>query len=165
MGYIAEYLQISKKTLYAEFDNKEEVLLECFNYERGRITKIIKKNDEEATNPLEALAMNLSGMYHHSFSMCPAFSRDLRHFSKVMNVVLVYKAQLHDALVSRFNRCVTEGYFQPSSKFDPIASLCIEMLSSSINTQQPQGILIFLRGMCTSKGIEVLNTFTVTKMN
>ncbi|NDW12153.1 TetR/AcrR family transcriptional regulator [Bacteroides sp. 214] len=165
MNHIAEVLHISKKTIYIEFYSKEEVLLECFRYEEERIRKIIKKNEEEASNSLEALAMSMSSLYHYNATMCPAFFKDLRRYSVAQDALLVNKAKMHDLLLKYFNRGVVEGYFQSSFMYEPLASLCLELLSSKGNRQQPQVVLTFLRGVCTKKGIEVLNKFTVTDMN
>lgn len=161
MNQIATALQMSKKTLYAEFENKEEMLSECLKYEKVRMQKLIEKNEEEAQNPLEALILGMSTMFHYRSTLCPAFFRDLQRYMEAQDIVLATKAKSHDLYMKYFNQGIEEGYFQSTFEYEAIASLFIEQLGDWNNLQQPYIILTFLRGVCTEKGLEVLNHFTL----
>lgn len=163
MNQIATALQMSKKTLYTEFENKEEMLLECLKFEKERMEKVIKKSEEEAQNPLEALIMVMFNMYHYRSSFCPAFFRDVQRYLEAQDRVLSTKAKLHDLYMKYFEQGIEKGYFQPTFEYEAIASLFIEQLGDWDNIQQPYLILTFLRGVCTEKGLEVLGQFTPLK--
>lgn len=164
MNQIATALQMSKKTLYAEFGNKEEMLLECLKYERVRMRKLTEKTEEEAQNTLEALILGMSNMFHYRSTFCPSFFRDMQRYPEAQEIVLSTKAQMHDLYMKYFNLGIKEGYFQPAFEYEAIASLFIEQLGDWNNLQQPYIILTFLRGVCTEKGIEVLDHFSPLKL-
>lgn len=164
MNQIASALQMSKKTLYAEFDNKEDMLLECLRYEEDRMVKVIRKTEEEAQNSLESLILGMSNMYHYRSSFCPAFFRDIQRYAEAQEMVLSTKIKQHDLYMKYFAEGIKEGYFQPDFEYEVIASLFIEQLGDWDNIQQPYIILTFLRGICTEKGIEVLNSFVPMKV-
>ena len=164
MNQIATALQMSKKTLYAEFENKEDMLLECLRYEKLRMEKVIEKTEQEAQNPLEALILGLSNMYHYRSSFCPAFFRDVEKYMEAQDMVQASKIRMHNLYMKYFKQGIEEGYFQPNYEYEAIASLFTEQLGDWDNLQQPYLILTFLRGVCTEKGVEVLNHFTPMKM-
>lgn len=160
MNQIAAALQMSKKTLYAEFENKEEMLLECLKYESQQMARIISQTEEEAQNSLEALIIGMSKIYHYRSCYCPAFFRDIQRYIEAQDMLLSFKVRLHDMYMKYFKQGINEGYFQSCFEYEAIASLFIEQLGDWDNIQQPYIILTFLRGICTEKGIEVLNHFT-----
>jgi len=164
MNQIASTLQMSKKTLYAEFENKEEMLLECLKYERVRIHKLVEKTEEEAQNSLEALILSMANMFHYRSSFCPAFFRDVERYSEAQDSVLSTKTKLHDLYMKYFRKGIDEGFLQSNFEYEAIASLFVEQLGDWDNIQQPYIILTFLRGVCTEKGLEVLNHFTPLKL-
>lgn len=164
MNQIASALQMSKKTLYTEFENKEEMLLECLRHEGKRMEKVIKKTEEEAQNALEALLISMSNMFHYRSSFCPAFFRDVQRYMEANDMVLSTKIKIHDLYMKYFRQGIDEGFFQSCFEYEVIASLFIEQLGDWDNIQQPYIILTFLRGVCTEKGIEVLNHFSPVKI-
>lgn len=163
MNQIASALQISKKTLYLEFDNKEDLLIECLNYEEERLKLIFSNTDKEAGNPLERLILNMSNMYHYRSSFCPAFFRDLQRYPDAQDRFIDEKSTLQKLYVKYFREGVEEGYFQGDFEYETIASLFTEQLGDWNNVQQPYIIITFLRGICTEKGLNVLNVFLPIK--
>lgn len=163
MGQIAATLQMSKKTLYAAFDNKEELLQECLRYENERMEKIIRKSVEEAQNPLEALILSMADMYHYRSTFCPAFFRDMQRYTEAQSMLLSTKIRVYDLYMKFFGQGMAEGYFQKGFEYETIASLFVEQLGDWDNVHQSHIMLTFLRGMCTGKGLEALDRFTPQK--
>jgi len=164
MNQIATALQMSKKTLYAEFENKEEMLMECLKYEKIRMHKLVEKTEAEAQNSLEALILSMANMFHYRSSFCPAFFRDVERYAEAQDMVMSTKVRMHDMYMKYFRQGIDEGFFQSCFEYEAIASLFVEQLGDWDNIQQPYIILTFLRGVCTDKGIEVLDHFTPLKL-
>lgn len=159
MSQIATILQISKKTLYTEFSNKEELLQECLKYEDERIRKLIRETEKESQNSLEALIFTMSSMFHYRSNFCPAFFRDIERYTGAQETVLSTKDALQQLYMRYFNQGITEGYFQNEFEYEPIASLFITQLGDWNNLKQPYIIFTFLRSVCTPKGIDSLDRF------
>lgn len=165
IGQIATATHISKNMLYAIFDNKKELLLECLEYEKERMQKIIEKTEYETQNPMEKMILNLSDMHHYRSSFCPAFFRDLQQDPEMQSLMLSNKDKLHRLYMKYFDQGIKEGYFQPTFEYEPIASLFIEQMGDWNNIQQPYIILTFLRGVCTKKGLGVLDCYAPSNVH
>ena len=73
MGQIAGALRISKKTLYEEFGNKEELLCTCLDYEAERLTNMLAKIEKETTNPVETVVMVTHNLFRYKFYFCSSY--------------------------------------------------------------------------------------------
>lgn len=167
MSQIAGALQMSKKTLYEEFDNKEQLLLECLKNEKERIKKILTKTEQSATNSLELIVLTISDMYHYKSNFCPSFFKDIQNFEEANNQVMNLRAALYQKYMNYFQQGIKDGYFLTDYKYEAISSLFVDQLNSWNNTipQQPYIVLAFLRGICTTKGIEILNNMSFSHIN
>lgn len=165
MNQISTSLQMPKKALYAEFENKEDLLLECLKYEKKCLKKILEKVEREAQNPLEVMIVSWSDIHRYSSKFCPAFYRDIQQYHHAQHVVLSDKDKLLDMYMRFFEQGIQEGYLQPSFKYETIVSLFVEQLSDSDRIQHPHIVLAFLRNVCTDKGLEVLNSFAPVRVD
>ncbi|NDV66602.1 TetR/AcrR family transcriptional regulator [Bacteroides sp. 224] len=160
MSQIAGALQISKKTLYNVFENKEELLSVCLDYEKDRVTKILRKTEKEANSPIELLMLTLTDMFHYNANFCPAFFKDVQRFQEAYDKLVSFRIELHQLYMSYFHKGIEEGYFLPDFEYESIAALLVDQVNNWKNMQQPYIMLAFLRGICTKKGMEELNQFT-----
>lgn len=165
MNQIAGALQMSKKTLYAEFENKEKLLSACMDNEKERVSKILYKIEQDAHNPLEIILLTISDMNHYRSNFCPAFFKDIQQFNEPYEKMNNFKASLHERYMMHFQQGVDEQYFLADYKYEPFASLLVDQLGNWNNVQQPSIILAFVRGICTSKGAEALNSFCFPTTN
>lgn len=164
MSQVAAALQITKKELYVDFANKKDLLLACLEYEKVRMQLIIEKTENDVQNAMEAMIVCWSNMLHYRSSFCPAFFKDIQQDTETQNMMLSAKDKLHDLYMGYFKQGIKEGYFQSAFEYETIASLFIEQLGALNKIQQPHIILTFLRGVCTDKGIEVLDRFVPYKV-
>lgn len=163
MNQIAGKLQISKKTIYLEFADKEDLIGECLNYEEDRLIKIVKNTEEKTKNSLERLIMNMSNLYYYRSNFCPSFFRDMQRYPKNQDRLLKGKLRLQDLFIHYFHEGIKEGYFKGEFEYEAIAALFIEQLGDWDNMHQPYIFLTFLRGICTEKGNEILETLSPNK--
>lgn len=159
MSQIAGALQMSKKTLYAEFGNKEQLLNECIDYEAERLIKILKNTEQETENPVQIIAMITSKIFQYNSNYCPAFGRDITQFQSAYNKLLMGRVQLIERYKYYFKKGVDEGYYQPDQNYEVISSLIIEQSINKHVLKYLSISKIFLQGMCTPKGKEALRMF------
>lgn len=172
MDDIARELSISKRTLYELFGDKEELLYQsiiCFtrmgNEKRQEQIKHID-------NRLEVMIFALRDM----ITQTPIASRLRRNMQRFYPSV--YK-RLEDDLTAQhrenmrmwIKHCVKDGYLTATADSDYVLKILIDstqgiMYADSFDAHETQdmvayisyAIVIFIRGLCTPKGIEVIDS-------
>jgi len=159
MSQIAGALQISKKTLYEEFECKEQLLCSSIEYEGLRIKTLMDSIEKEGTNPVEIIVL-LSGDIARYFSnYCPAFSKDILRFSEAYHLFISHRNKLIERFYIHFQKGLRECYFQPGHNYETVSALLVEQLNQTNAHHHPFIPLTFLRGICTDKGQKALKEF------
>ena len=167
MDDIATILQISKRTLYEIYDNKEDLLLEG-----------IRKNEEKYSRELQAFASENNDVmriilhfYQVKFqqlgSINPLFFTELHRYKKVDDYFQERAVEQKQNTIRFFHRGVEEGYFLPSLNYDIVtrlgeASMNYVMTNKLYEEYSLQEIFrnfvsVLLRGYCTEKGQRILD--------
>lgn len=160
MSQIAGALQISKKTLYAEFGNKEDLLSACIDSELQRINRVLDNTERDAINPIDTIILLTSDLMQYRSYFCPAFYRDLGRFHEAFRKMEHFKIKLADRYYHHFEKGRDEGYFQPEFDYEAMASIFLEQLSDRNPSHQSVVIFTFLRGICTDKGTKALCNYS-----
>lgn len=167
MDDIARKLGISKRTLYEIYGNKEDLLMEGIK----RDEEIFNRHMEMfITEHHGTLMDNFAEYYRYELEQFKYtslnFFIDLRCYPRV----LTYLDELHKARNRKgilfFNRGVDEGYFRQDVDYELIeqvwsASMRYVMDNQLFHKYSMQHILynvifLFMRGLCTERGIHVL---------
>lgn len=102
MEDVAFFLQISKRTLYELFPNKNAFLLECIKYEIKKEEEIINRLELKSKSPLKFIVRLYSHATRFFHSFHPAFFKDLRRFpecSKELDrYIIMLKKKINDLL-------------------------------------------------------------------
>lgn len=80
MDDVAEFLHMSKRTLYEQFPSKEEFIVACIEYEMKKELETVDRLEYKTSSPLKFM----SKLYLHSIrylsSFHPSFFKDLKRF-------------------------------------------------------------------------------------
>lgn len=102
MEDLAAYLQISKRTLYGQFPNKDVFLLACIRYEIKKEREIISRLEKKVISPLKQIVKLYSHAIRFFRSFHPSFFKDLRRYAesgKEMNrYILFLRKEFNDLL-------------------------------------------------------------------
>lgn len=171
MDDIAQELSVSKRTLYELFGDKEELLyqsirhfsLECRNRRQESIMNI--------DNALEVMLIHIRNM----ISTAPETRRVRRNMQRFYPAV--YERLSNDAMVNSdgdlrtwVKLCVEKGYLTPTSDCDFVVHVLRDSVqgimvfdrdgaldSMELISSVSYALVIFIRGLCTQKGIEVID--------
>lgn len=167
MDDIAKTLTISKRTLYEVFCNKEELLLASVQkMQRDETTYINHFINSGSHNVLEIV---LEFYYHRLKELngvSPLYYSQLGKYPEVTEWIKEQKEE-HEAEVKRFfQHGIDEGLFRSDVNYKLIDRVCIDGMEYAMRTQafkeySLQEIfrdvtMLYIRGFCTLKGIEVL---------
>lgn len=171
MDDIAHELSVSKRTLYELFGDKEELLYLCIKHfiEERRTRR--QKQIAEIDNDLEIMLFSVRDM----ISVAPVSARMRRNIKRFYPSVFqrmeddAQKAS-RDDLKRWLEKCVEQGYMVPTSNCDFVAKVLYEsvqgiMVSEDMESDNTMHIVsmisyslvIFIRGLCTMKGIELID--------
>ena len=169
MDDIARTLNTSKRTMYELYDNKEVLLFEgikTYNQQReSEMTEFVKGN----ANVMDII-LNVYKVKVEEFRFTsPSFYDDIEKYPKVMAYLEKSREENRKELAAFLDKGVKEGYFRKDIHydlvtilFDSIGQLFLQKrlyAHFSIESVLNNIMFISLRGICTIKGIEVLDKF------
>jgi AcrR family transcriptional regulator len=163
MDDIAQYLGISKRTIYECFESKEDLIAACVKEKFERRQTIFAEKD----NVIDAILVLLQIGSRQQFNMI----KDLRKFYPQ-----VYKEHLAQSCLNRHIemeqlvlRGIREGIFRDDLNAEIIAYFfCTQVKEIIYNNSDFEKFslsdvfenvaITFLRGICTAKGLEIIET-------
>ena len=167
MDDIAHNLGISKRTLYEIYDNKEQLLLDVVKYNNDEHVKKMADFARKGTNTVEILAefYRLQMKRVSAFYLC--FFDVLHGYDKVLDYLRGEKDKNMRKHREFIDKAIQEGYFVDNLDYNIIDVMltCIRdhVFTSKTLKQYSQPaifrtvIMVFLRGICTQKGIRQLD--------
>lgn len=173
---IAFRLKISKKTIYENFQSKDEIVLESVRADAEKGMAALKKAGEKADSPLEAVLQIHAITLEQAINHCPAFFRDLEAYPETKHYVYnKYISFVGAKYVRLFCRCAADGLFIQGLDKNLILGFFHEQLRLTAEKyhagqrQSPAAyiniITTFLNGICTDKGRAELNRLKSGKIS
>ncbi|MBQ2783618.1 MAG: TetR/AcrR family transcriptional regulator [Alistipes sp.] len=171
MDDIARELSISKRTLYEIFSDKEELLYLSIRHYTLRCRERRIESITNIDNSLEVMIYNLREMINHAPTIARV-RRNLKRFYPKVQERLETDAQNHSSNDIRgwIKDCVANGYFTPTSDCDFVVRVIQDSVQGIMVFDRDQmqnslemislmsySLIIFIRGLCTMKGIEIID--------
>ena len=169
MDDIARALNISKRTIYELYENKEVILFEGIKRYNQRREEEMSQFVKGNTNVMDII-LNVYKVKVEEFRFTNSlFYDDLEKYPDVMAYLEKSREENRKELIAFLNKGVKEGYFREDINndlvtilFDSIGRLFLQKrlyARFSIESVLNNIMFISLRGICTIKGIEVLDNF------
>ena len=173
MDDIARQLGMSKKTVYQNFKDKDEiinVLLETSLKENDERLKQLERDSEDAVQEIILIMKHISDMFSR---INPMLFYDLqKYYAEAWKKFQDFKQQSMIKMVeTNLNQGIKEGYFRNDIKVRILAKMRIEQIEIAMNstTFPPDKFNIaevqiamidhFLHGITTLKGHKLLNKY------
>ncbi len=173
MNDIARDLNISKRTLYQHFDDKETLLAKGLEYRDKQFIDLWKELENGPYTVLEAILLLFREMMKRPKWYSRKFYEELEFFPKASEDRRNRGKVFENELMKILKRGVDEGVFEEQIHFGIVVKLAkthIKMyypsraFSGYSNTEVYETILFaFLRGICTDKGRAILDRWFVSK--
>ena len=167
---IVKELHTSKRTLYNHFNDKIDLLRACLDVYNAKVKAENEDIIKSSENVIEAMGYLHQKIVHRTYQVNPNFFSDILHY---------YPGLLHESYRNSGNFAhqqlvylakwgIKDGIFQKDMDVEVVGKTVLAMLKLlKDNNQFPVsefskerltfGILVpYLRGLCTTKGIELL---------
>lgn len=164
MDDIARKLKISKRTLYEIYDNKEQLLLESVARRIHEFDATLERFDSSGEKQVIDILLEFYRLQMEELrDMIPVYYEDLHKYPRVMSFLEQVNKEHKAHSKDFFKRGVLEGYFRNDFNYELISLLGNNVMqnvmeSKLYNTYSLQDIfrnvvMLFIRGLCTAKGI------------
>lgn len=168
MDDIANTLAISKRTLYEIYSNKDELLLEAVRiHEQEFNDHMLQYSLDKNHNVIDIIIEFYKKKLLSIADVSPLFLVELRKYKQVVEYLERMNAERHNNALLFFRRGVKEGFFRSDLNFDIILKTSSASANYAMETQMYKNysitaimhntIFLYLRGICTTKGIKVLD--------
>lgn len=169
MDDIAKGLQMSKRTLYQLFADKEQLVIASIEVIAEREHRLAQSLIAENHNVLEIILLIVEHRLQGLKSISPQFAKDLTRYDSVSEYINIMHRESLQRTLGFLHLGVEQGYFRNDVNFELLLNILfarINVLSTSeefdkysleecfINVG-----LFHLRGVCTAKGVELIDTF------
>lgn len=169
MDSIAGHLGISKRTIYENFSDKDELLKGVLKSMTEKQKDLLKKILDQSGNPIEAIFRLLEVNRDHFQSMSPVFQEDMKKF--YLNIKNNEDCEIPDYKNHKeiIEKGIMDGYFRQDVDSD-LANRCLFYLGASImddelypfdlfsrNEVIRNTFINYLKGISTTKGLELIN--------
>ena len=169
MDDIAHSLTISKRTLYEIYDNKEALLVEVMLKAREQEDAELKAIGLRSKNVMETIQNVYYLRTEQMRSTNPQFFIDLAKYPSVMKILKSNHERTRVNFVSFMKRGVGEGYFRSDIDYE-LVYFMFNAFSEQCKTENifqkyslesifKNNVFVVLRGICTQKGIDLLEQF------
>lgn len=169
MDDIAHALSISKRTLYEIYDNKEQVLLEGSNRLREAHQRQMEADIGRDANVMDIVLYIYRLKIEEFHRVNPLFYSDLGRYPKLLESFRSERERTRQQFLDFMQQGVSEGYFRSDINFELVGKLfevqSDYMMKLELYRSYPieelfrNMLMVSLRGICTKKGVEKLDTF------
>lgn len=167
MDDIANRLSISKRTLYEIFNDKEELLSECvkrrYQDTKAYMASVYEKSDNIMEVILEYYLKNLEDLKRVNHR----FFEDMKKYPSIVLQMKKERSNNQKAAVEFFQKGIEQGLFKDDMDMGLVIQLmnllCDQIMKEELGRTYPLDeifktlILVFIRGISTEKGIQILD--------
>ena len=168
MDNIANYLSISKRTLYEIYPTKEDLLLECLKkHDTAYESRIEQYIEESNPNAIEIIIFSYKIKLEHFLQLNPLFLEELCKYKRVINYFDARDKERDTNFEWLFNRGIEEGFFRKDLNPRIISNMFTVSLKEAIDNELYKEfgmeylfrdiVFTLIRGICTIKGIEAID--------
>lgn len=167
MDDIAQALGISKRTLYELYDNKEVLLYEGVEKFKRLREQQLRQTFEESATVMDVVLQIYRQKITELKSTSPQFYADINRYPRVMEFLEKDKKVSLSMFQEFLKRGVRENFFREDLDYDLVVQMFSALTQYVMSTQLYREytlrhifnnlVFVTLRGICTKKGIEILD--------
>ena len=169
MDDIANDLRISKRTLYEIYENKEDLLFEVLQQHDSVERQQLLEFDKPGTNVINIILEIYRVRTAEFITINPLFFEDLQKYPNLLTYVRKLHNDKEAEIVAFIERGKNEGLFLENVNYGIVRELTFASEQFVMNnflfkrydiTELSRiMIMLFVRGICTEKGIKLLDQY------
>jgi Transcriptional regulator len=171
MDDVARKANVSKRTLYEFFKDKEALLMDVLEKLREPITEHYNLLERSTGTALDILLFFYEKIMERPVWLCNDFFEDIKRYPNAFQLLIDNKRKFLIKIIELLKRGEKENVFMSDVNYDIISLMAQQHLTqvepSEIFTKYTHEevsntfFYIFLRGICTDTGREILEKFVL----
>ena len=173
MDEVARKASVSKRTLYDFFRDKEALLIAVLNKLHEPFIEQLKLLERRSETVLEMILLLNEKMMESPTWMCEDFWEDMKRYPLAFGCMVEAKRSFVEKMIEMLKRGESESVFISDVNYDVISLMAQQQFSKPepsdlFKKYTPQEVhntifFIFLRGICTDRGRDMIDKFMVKK--
>ena len=169
MDEVARKANVSKRTLYDFFKDKESLLIAILDRLRDPFSGQLNLIETQSETALEAILLFNEKLIEQPIWICQDFYEDIKRFPNALAIVIEWKHSFLGKLIELLKRGEKESVFMSDIDYDLISLMAQQQMTkttpSDLYTRYtPEEVhntlfFIFLRGICTNAGRDIIDKF------
>lgn len=175
MDDVAQSLSISKRTLYEIYKDKEELLYQGIVQFDQEAKQSMSAYIEQAESVMDIILEAYQRRVVRTGTVNPLFYEDIQKYPKVVDYLNKEREHTYASFIELLRRGVSEGYFRTDIDYELVAQM-FNAINSFVMTQHllsrysiqqvfTNMLLVPLRGFCTEKGLQVIESSVLAEGN
>ena len=174
MDDIARSAGLSKRTLYEEFNDKEDLLQQGLVMLYGQLRVKMNRFEGENHSALDTFLLIYDEMMKNARWYTPKFYDDLKRYPNAQSIVEAEQKEFAEKCRCYIARGVEEGELRREVNIEIIALVAKEQIHMMQPSQKYRDypirevyntvLLTFLRGICTEQGREKLERYAAKQL-
>lgn len=175
MDDIVRDINISKRTLYQIFNDKDELVIECLRRHHDEEEHLLSEVTKTANNVLEIILLDFNNKMRQMEQTCPQFHKDVQCYPTVMAYFKERREENMGLAVEFLERGKKEGIFRQEINFRTILRLLINQLDYAMEQVVNNGldfrevfyciVIVTFRGCSTTLGQQIIEDFIQKNAN
>lgn len=168
MDDIANILSVSKRTVYEIYVNKEQLLMECVREEHKKFDLQMLNFTNNGKRHVIDIILEFYRLRMRSLTnVNPVYFSELHRYPEIIKWIEDRHSQNQNNTQAFFEQGIEEGYFRADLNYALISEVCRGSLNYIMEKQLYKQyelkeifrdvIMLYIRGMCTLKGITELD--------
>jgi len=168
---LIEPMGISTKTVYKYFNNKEELLKECLSLQYSKLFKKFEETQNDDVSPVVIIFRMMYEGIKLDFGANHIFYHDLNYYYPQLQdkVLKKYSNRYYKHFVQLVEKGIKQGHIQNDIRPEIVHEVITGMYASITRTKQfkrfklspfiifKNTIEVYLKGICTEKGLQELD--------
>ena len=174
MDAIAIDLGISKRTIYELFHDKDDLILQTFEYMILESNKKLLEIVEKTEHVIEAIFVIIEQQHRQMLSLNPVFLEDMKKYFLRLNVKFHAECKMNNKLSVSYallEKGIREKIFRDDLKIDIVDSFLHELVNMFHNNEgirlmnlskkdaMDSIMLPYFRGISTPKGLQLIDAY------
>lgn len=169
MDDIAAELQISKRTLYEIYSNKEDLLFECVKHDSETFQTQLNEYARGTNNEMDVIAFFLKSKLKDIDKTNPIFFTEIHKYSKIVTYLKASLESQREKSLTFFNNGISHGFFRDDINYDIVHKMLDAATNHVMQSEMYKKyrlkeifhtlMLIYMRACCTEKGMAYIDKF------
>ena len=173
MDEVARKAGVSKRTLYDFFSDKEALLVEVLKKIHKPFFEQMYSLEKQSDTALELILLLNERMMEKPVFLCDDFMDDIKRYPQALRIMIDGKHLFLKKMIELLKRGEKEAVFMSDIDYDLISLLAQQQMSNpspsevfskyTLEEVHNTIIFIFLRGICTDTGRDIIDKFITKK--